>query len=59
VNDKMNDRVGNIPQNKLYACCYILLSGTRRVARGGTMGAISPHSGSSTSNFQVDQAFDV
>jgi len=24
----MNDFVGNIPQNKFYACCYILLSGT-------------------------------
>jgi len=25
----MNDFVGNILQSKLYACCYILLSGTR------------------------------
>jgi len=25
----MNDFVGNILQNKFYACCYILLSGTR------------------------------
>jgi len=25
----MNDFVGNILQNKLYACCYILLSRTR------------------------------
>jgi len=24
----MNDFVGNILQNKFYACCYILLSGT-------------------------------
>jgi len=26
----MNDFVGNILENKLYAHCYILLSGTRR-----------------------------
>jgi len=26
----MNGFVGNILQNKFYACCYILLSGTRR-----------------------------
>ena len=26
VNMKMNDFVGNILQNKFYACCYILLS---------------------------------
>jgi len=25
----MNDFVGNILQNTFYACCYILLSGTR------------------------------
>jgi len=25
----MNDLVGNIRQNKFYACYYILLSGTR------------------------------
>jgi len=25
----MNDFVGNILQNKFYACCYVLLSGTR------------------------------
>jgi len=25
----MNTYVGNILQNKFYACCYILLSGTR------------------------------
>jgi len=25
----MNDFVGKILQNKFYACCYILLSGTR------------------------------
>jgi len=25
----MNDSVGNILQSKFYACCYILLSGTR------------------------------
>jgi len=25
----MNDFVGNIPQNKFYACCFILLSRTR------------------------------
>jgi len=25
----MNDFVGNILQNKFYACCYILLSGIR------------------------------
>ena len=30
VNNKMNDFVGNILQNKFYACCCILLSGTRR-----------------------------
>jgi len=30
VNNKMNDFVGNILQNKFYAYCYILLSGTRR-----------------------------
>jgi len=29
VNIEMNDFVGNILQNKFYACCYILLSGTR------------------------------
>jgi len=29
VNNKANDFVGNILQNKFYACCYILLSGTR------------------------------
>jgi len=29
VNNKMNDFVGNILQNKCYACGYILLSGTR------------------------------
>jgi len=28
VNIKMNDFIGNILQNKFYACCYILLSGT-------------------------------
>jgi len=26
----MNDFVGNIQLNTFYACCYILLSGTRR-----------------------------
>jgi len=26
----MNDFVGNILRNKFYACCYILLSRTRR-----------------------------
>ena len=30
VNNEINDFVGNILQNKFYACCYILLSGTRR-----------------------------
>jgi len=30
VNIEMNDFVANIRQNKFYACCYILLSGTRR-----------------------------
>jgi len=29
VNIKMNDFVGNILQNKFYACCYILLSDAR------------------------------
>jgi len=29
VNNKMNDLVGNILRNMFYACCYILLSGTR------------------------------
>jgi len=29
VNNKMNDFVRNILQNRFYACCYILLSGTR------------------------------
>jgi len=29
VNIKINDFVGNILQTKFYACCYILLSGTR------------------------------
>jgi len=29
VNIEMNNSVGNILQNKLYACCYVLLSGTR------------------------------
>jgi len=29
VNIKMNDFVGYILQNKFYACCYILLPGTR------------------------------
>jgi len=29
VNNIVNDFVGNILQNKFYACCYILLSGTR------------------------------
>jgi len=29
VNIKINDFVGNILQNKFYACCYVLLSGTR------------------------------
>jgi len=29
VNNKMNDFVGNIMQNKFYAYCYVLLSGTR------------------------------
>ena len=29
VNIKMHDFVGNILQNKFYACCYILLSRTR------------------------------
>jgi len=28
VNIKMNDFVGNVLQNKFYASCYILLSGT-------------------------------
>jgi len=28
MNIKMNDFVGNILQNKFYACCCILLSGT-------------------------------
>jgi len=30
VDNKMNDFVGNIPQNTFYVCCYILLSRTRR-----------------------------
>jgi len=30
VNNKMNDFVGNILQNKFHPYCYILLSGTRR-----------------------------
>jgi len=25
----MNDFVGNILQNRFYACCYVLLPGTR------------------------------
>jgi len=29
VNIKMNEFVGDILQSKFYACCYILLSGTR------------------------------
>jgi len=29
VNNRTNDCVGNILQNKFYACCYILLWGTR------------------------------
>jgi len=29
MNIKMNNFVGNILQNKFYACCYVLLSGTR------------------------------
>jgi len=29
VDIKMNNFVGNILQNKFYACCYVLLSGTR------------------------------
>jgi len=29
VNNKMNGLVGNILQTKFYACCCILLSGTR------------------------------
>jgi len=27
VNIKTNDFVGNILQNKIHACCYIMLSG--------------------------------
>jgi len=30
VNNIVNDLVGNILQNKFYACCYILLSRTCR-----------------------------
>ena len=30
MNVKMNDFVGDILQNRFYACCYILLTGTRR-----------------------------
>jgi len=30
VNNKINDFVANILQTKFYACCYILLSRTRR-----------------------------
>jgi len=33
VNNKMNDFVGNILQNKFYACCYILVSGTCPIRR--------------------------
>ena len=29
MNIEMNDFVGNILQDKFYACCYIFLSGTR------------------------------
>jgi len=29
----MNEFVGNILQNAFYACCYMLLSGTRPVRR--------------------------
>jgi len=29
----MNEFVGNILQNTFYACCYILLSGTRPKCR--------------------------
>jgi len=33
MNNKMNDFVGNILQNKFYSCCCILLSGTRHKRR--------------------------
>ena len=33
MNIKMNDFVGNILQSQFYACCYILLSGTRPKCR--------------------------
>ena len=41
---EMNDFVGNILQNTFYACCYILLPGTRPKRRctaicGATLGA--------------------
>jgi len=29
VNIKINDFVGNILENTFYACCYVMLSGTR------------------------------
>jgi len=33
VNIKMNEFAGDILQSKFYACCYILLSGTRPKSR--------------------------
>ena len=53
-NIKMNDFVGNIHQNKVYACCYILLSGTRPKLRctpicGAAMLRISGATGAETS----------
>jgi len=33
VNNKKNNFVGNILQNKFYACCYILLTSTRHKSR--------------------------
>jgi len=33
VNIEMNNFVGNILKHKFYACCYVLLSGTRSLNR--------------------------
>jgi len=37
MNIKMNDFVGNILQNTFYACCYIVLPGTRPKRRWTTL----------------------
>ena len=63
MNIKINDFVGNILQNKFYACCYIVLyqvhalnidahlSAARRVARGRQWGQFPPPNSESCTKY--------